>query len=436
MARLLFATQPSSGHLNPLLAIAGRLRERGHEVLFCVPVLGPIADALAGAGFRALALPARPTLVGLLAIRYARGWWETAIALHAFTASTGPHARAVAKLCERERIDGVVADFTFAGAQLGAELRRLPFATVYHAGLGFPGPGVPPFGSGLPIGEPWGEEGARAARRLARLEGRLARKLARARRSVGLAPGETAILRRPPSPYLNLVLSTEWSEAPRDPLPPTTFFVGPCLARGGDDPGTFPVEFLEGPGPRIYASLGTVFNDRPEVFRRILSGIGAGWARIVVGAGKAASALRRERLGEHVLVMPTVPQRYLLGHVDAFVTHGGNNSVNEALAAGVPMLALPVGGEQRDNAARVVYLGVGVRAGLDAGAAEIGAKVRRLVEDPGYRARARGIAARVSTTDGAGSSAVLVERMLRGTPVRRGREDRVTVTLEGARGAG
>ena len=51
----------------------------------------------------------------------------------------------------------------------------------------------------------------------------------------------------------------------------------------------------------------------------------------------------------------------LLERVDVVVTHGGNNTVQECLAAGRPMVVIPFGGDQLANAHRVEQLGVGVR---------------------------------------------------------------------------
>jgi UDP:flavonoid glycosyltransferase YjiC (YdhE family) len=47
-----------------------------------------------------------------------------------------------------------------------------------------------------------------------------------------------------------------------------------------------------------------------------------------------------------VLGVPFVPQTKLLGRVRAFVTHGGLNSVNEALWNGTPMLVVPLALDQ------------------------------------------------------------------------------------------
>ena len=67
------------------------------------------------------------------------------------------------------------------------------------------------------------------------------------------------------------------------------------------------------------------------------------------------------------LVRAELPQVSLLGHAALAVTHGGNNSVTEALTAGVPLLLLPMSTDQFSGAAALEDAGLG--AALDPNAA-------------------------------------------------------------------
>ena len=65
------------------------------------------------------------------------------------------------------------------------------------------------------------------------------------------------------------------------------------------------------------------------------------------------------------------------------VTHGGNNSVTEALTAGVPMVVLPFSTDQFAGAAAIEVAGLG--AALDPNtvtAADLGAAVRAVLDGP------------------------------------------------------
>jgi N-glycosyltransferase len=95
-----------------------------------------------------------------------------------------------------------------------------------------------------------------------------------------------------------------------------------------------------------------------------------------------------EGLPGHIHVTERVPQPLLLESVDLFVTHGGFNSIREAMRTGTPLAVLPHFGDQPANADRVEELGFG-RHVTNRSAAAIAAVCRGLLADPEPRARAR-----------------------------------------------
>lgn len=140
---------------------------------------------------------------------------------------------------------------------------------------------------------------------------------------------------------------------------------------------------LESSGSRFLWVLKTTTVDRDD----------AGEAADVLGAG----FLERVR-GRGLVTKAWVDQEALLRHpaVGLFLSHSGWNSVTEAAAAGVPLLAWPRGGDHRINATVVVSAGVGVWMehwswdGEDrlVTGEEIGEKVRDVMADEAVRARA------------------------------------------------
>ena len=82
-------------------------------------------------------------------------------------------------------------------------------------------------------------------------------------------------------------------------------------------------------------------------------------ARAVVAAGASYEAIRARAAADD-LVVRFAPQIALLPRMTAVIGHGGNNSTNETLRAGKPLVVVPFGGEQIANARRVEALGVGV----------------------------------------------------------------------------
>ncbi|MBI3360323.1 MAG: hypothetical protein HY023_04355, partial [Chloroflexi bacterium] len=104
----------------------------------------------------------------------------------------------------------------------------------------------------------------------------------------------------------------------------------------------------------------------------------------------------------------------LLPKVDLVIGHGGNNSTNETLAAGKPLIVMPVGGEQADNASRVEFLGVGRRINiqqLDK------SKIRQAIEEirahPSFLERAAAIQQAISQTNGLVTASHCIEWVAR-----------------------
>ncbi len=95
----------------------------------------------------------------------------------------------------------------------------------------------------------------------------------------------------------------------------------------------------------------------------------------------------------NVEVVPSAPHSAVLEHAAAVVTHGGHGTVIKALAAGVPMVVLPHGRDQLDNAVRVSSRGAGVKLKKTASAAQIARAVSTILADPAYRQSAAALGA-------------------------------------------
>ncbi|WNG39724.1 glycosyltransferase family 1 protein [Archangium violaceum] len=426
MSDIAFLCHPTVGHLNTLLSTALRMKEDGHRTRFFIPggpalpfrlrpdILNNVVDVPAMVERAGLPLERLRPALGVIfhAIRLARssGYEESRIALKLFTAGVEATTRDILRRLERQPAEVLVTDFAFYPALLAAEKLGLPWAAVYHSGLPFRGPGIPPWGSGLPIGTPDGPELRHAETAEAVLLAELAQRVRKARRALGLEPGPEDVLRSPASPWLNLVMSHEAIEAPRTGLGPSTFYVGPCFStRRGTDTQGFPFDKLRADAFKVYVSLGTVFNDKPEVFRTILRGLDAPGIQVIVSGGAAYPVLSSGPLPSNVLLFRRVPQVDLLPKVDLVISHGGNNTTNETLAAGKPLLVVPVGGEQHDNARRVEYLGAGLFLPMQSLSQEAVLRaVTRLREEPGFRDRAEALRQHLAATDGTGTAAALI----------------------------
>ncbi|HEY6800325.1 MAG TPA: macrolide family glycosyltransferase [Agromyces sp.] len=181
---------------------------------------------------------------------------------------------------------------------------------------------------------------------------------------------------------LNLVYTSRAFQPHVESFDASYRFVGPSLGARPIDP-SFAAERLT--GPVMYASLGTVFNADPRLLRSFATALAPLGGTVVLATGQTDPAALGP-LPANVLARRFVPQLEVLAHAALFVTHGGMNSVNEAMDAGVPMLVIPQGAEQPMVARRVVELGAGLALHTqDATEIAVRAAARRLLDEPRFR---------------------------------------------------
>jgi zeaxanthin glucosyltransferase len=137
--------------------------------------------------------------------------------------------------------------------------------------------------------------------------------------------------------------------------PEGTVFLG-SLAR---DQALGPVTLPRGDGPRVFVSLGSFLGARDDILRTAVTAASAGGWALALAHG-ATTPAQLGALPEGALIAPVLPQVALLDHADVAVTHGGNNTVTEALRAGVPLVVLPLSTDQFAGAASIEAAGVGV----------------------------------------------------------------------------
>jgi MGT family glycosyltransferase len=135
-------------------------------------------------------------------------------------------------------------------------------------------------------------------------------------------------------------------------------FIGPPLPDVNSEV-EFPFDALDSERPMIYVSLGTVFNDNPSFFRHCIEAFDKSDYQVVMSLGKRLSLEALGNIPANFIVRPYVPQSEVLKRADLFITHGGVNSVHQALYHGVPLLFVPQQVEQALVAARIAELGAG-----------------------------------------------------------------------------
>ncbi len=188
--------------------------------------------------------------------------------------------------------------------------------------------------------------------------------------------------------------------ADRDPyLPARHAFLGATLRRESATGDVAAWLERDAARPLVVVSLGTFLSARDDVLGRIADALRAVDARVAIATGSTAP----QRLGPlppDWLVAPFLPQTALLDRAALLVTHAGNNSVTEALASGVPMLALPFSTDQFDGAAAIETHGLGRAADPNrASADELRMSIRALLDAP--PAAVRSLAGELAAAPGA-----------------------------------
>jgi len=163
--------------------------------------------------------------------------------------------------------------------------------------------------------------------------------------------------------------------------------------------------------PLVFMALGSQIYHQPRMFEVVVEASrGQPW-QLVLAMGGLAAAMR---LPPDVRAIDYAPQLGLLARARAMISHGGANSVMEALAYGVPLLVSPICNDQPHNARFVAAAGAGITCDLaTARPDEVRAHLAALCADGPHRAAARRIAAGYEAAGGARRVASAIEALLR-----------------------
>jgi MGT family glycosyltransferase len=311
----------------------------------------------------------------------------------AMTGPATPFAADVRAELQRRPADVVVGNFFVFGAQIAAEAEGVPFAFLVSNILSFPGSGTPPLGPGLkPARGPLGRARDNAINRfMARVFDKGLDDLNAARRANGLEPIASVLQNFERADRLLLMTSRGFEYESFTP-PPNVRLVGPRL----DDPAwagewTPPA----GDDPLVLVGMSSTYMDQADVLQRAATALGELPVRGVVTTGPAVDPEEIEAPA-NVTVVRRAPHSEVLRHASAVITHAGHGTVIKALAAGVPVVAIPLGRDQLDNAARVQHHGAGLRLKPKAKPDVIAAAVRRVLDEPSYAAGAERLAAAIA----------------------------------------
>ena len=397
--RILFAITDGGGTVPADTSVIRALVERGHDVRVLADRV--LAPDVAATGAEHVAWDRAPQRPGLGPKDMVINDWEAKSPQQAFAAArdgimTGPaaeFAHDVRAELSRRPADLVVANFFLFGAQVAAEAEGVPVALVAANLMSLPGWGSPPLGPGLPPAKgPLGRiRDAAVGRVISRTFDRGLGALNEARRVNGLAPVDSVLESYSRCDRL-IVLTSRAFEYECFRPPANVRLTGPRL----DDPAwagewTPPA----GDDPLVLVGMSSTFMNHRDVLQRAVDALGELPVRGLVTTGPAI-AIEEIDAPANVTLVSGAPHSEVLRHASAVVTHGGHGTVIKTLAAGVPMVVVPLGRDQIDNAARVAYHGAGIQLKRKADAKQITAAVRRVLEEPSYAAAAGQLGAAIA----------------------------------------
>jgi UDP:flavonoid glycosyltransferase YjiC (YdhE family) len=180
-------------------------------------------------------------------------------------------------------------------------------------------------------------------------------------------------------------------------------YTGPLYARLDVPLPDAVSEFLDRPGPVVYAAITST---SPHIIRGVVGALAALDVRVLV----AATVHDLADLGdERVMVGGILPSHRVMPRVDLAVTAGGQGSVQTAMAAGTPVLGIPLQPEQdlnvvlleRQGAARLVPR-------RDAHTSRLASVADDMLRDDRYRVAADRVRRLYDTADGPGNAADVI----------------------------
>jgi MGT family glycosyltransferase len=319
-------------------------------------------------------------------------------------------ARECAQCLEERPADVAVFDWMLTGAAIAAERASVPAVALVHCPYPLPVEGVPPLFTGQrPLRGPMGAARDRFLNHMgARGLALGLPRLNRARAEHGLAALQRWEDQLLGVEAIYVMTAPELDFSSRGALPANVHYVGPAFEpfeREWSSP--WPATSTD---PLVLVSFSTSYMNQVAVVQRALDALERMPVRTLLTAGPAldTSGLR---IPANARTVGFVPHRTVLPHAALVVTHTGWQTVNAALAEGVPLVCVPDGRDQPDNAVRVVCAGAGVRVRKHASPRTLRRAIGRALADPELKRGAEAMAAALARSDGALAVADALERL-------------------------
>lgn len=355
MSTVLIYTSPARGHLYPIMDVALALQDAGHRAV--VQTLAGEREHVEAAGVEHRSIA--PQIEGIelrdYRVRGTKAQFEAA--LESWAARAPHEVVDVRASLDDVQPDMTVVDANCWGAAAMAQSTGRPWAMFMPYCLPVRSADAPAFGPGFSPPRNtldrvrdrvvWAALDRMASSSLSTLNAlRADLGVDRLRGVPDLYVQSNALLYRTAEPF----------EYPRRDWPDSVHLIGPGLWSPAAEPPSWLDEL---PRPRVLVSVSTELQEDGDIIDAALAGLADQSGSIIV----TTSALDPGQFiapHEHTRILRFVSHDAVIDSVDVVVTHGGMGTTQRALAAGVPLVVVPWGRDQKESARRVQHSGAGV----------------------------------------------------------------------------
>ncbi|PWE75313.1 glycosyl transferase [Bacillus cereus] len=342
MAKILMFNFPGEGHINPTIALVEELIKRGEEVIYyCVEKYRSKIENT-GALFR----PYENFISQIdMVKRMSRQMDSQKLLLH-MVKSMDKIIEVILEEVKEEEYDYVIYDNNFAVGWIIAEVLQLPkisscttfaitkkIASALMKNHGEENKKSPLYQEVICIFKKWED-----------MYGIILNE----KQNVMTCPGD-----------ITIVYTSKLYQPNVEEFDDSYIFVGPSIAQR-KDVDSFSLEQEKG-NKLIFISMGTVFNQQPDFYYTCFEAFRDSSVTVILAIGEQNDISQLDNIPSNFKLYNYVPQLDILQHTDLFITHGGMNSSSESLYFSVPMLVIPVMGDQPIVAQRIEELEAGVQ---------------------------------------------------------------------------
>ena len=377
-----------AGNLGPMLTAARQLRRHRHMVRFIADA--EMQEEIETAGFSCAAWRRAPSYSELTSVMAELDPSDlSGFCDHVLFGPASAYAADTREELGGAPTDALLSHDVLLGSALAAEATGTPCAMLSpHISLR-PLPGVPHVGSNLTPPRTHNERAQieLANSSFAAFMNEWLPVLNGARASQGLDPLGHVFDQYDRPERMLLAISSAF-DFPVEYLPKNARYVGPLLdPPGWSKPWTAP--WSKGSErPRALVSFSTTFQDQSEALQRVINALGGIDIDAVVTTGLALDGVTLHA-PKNVTLLHSAPHDAVMKEASLVVTHGGHGTVSRALIHSLPLLVMPMGRDQNDNARRVEARGAGLSLPPSASEAEISRALQQLINQPHFRIAAR-----------------------------------------------